>query len=222
MTHKKDNKNKDIIGWGAVYRSYGIKDGIKDAIIPFLISIILILGALVFCLDTLNVLIKVIDISLSVLPAIISLLLAAYAIVLTLFWSEYGKRIRQYKNGRSLLSNLNASFAAILLMIIGLIVCIVFQSIISFDIDVAPIALANVVNLASLFLVLFILCLSIYSLKDITINIFNLGQVTPLFDEEEDAKQQDNKTKIENKAKNDRTNKVTRKNNKGENSINKN
>lgn len=214
MRHKKDSKNRDIIGWGAVFRSYGIKDGIKDTVIPFLISFVLILGNLIFCLDTLNVLKKIIDISLSVLPAIISLLLAAYAIVLTLFWSEYGKRIRQYKNGKSLLSSLNASFAAILLlMIIGLIICIVFQSIISFDIGIISIDLANVVNIFALFLVLFVLCLSIYSLKDITINIFNLGQVTPLFDEEEDSNQRNGKAKKENEPKED--------NNKEKNNISK-
>lgn len=183
---QKEKEKKEIIGWDAVFCSYKKADTLKDSLIPFVFSLVTILIVLMFSLNTYNVLAKITDVSLNVLPAIISLLLAAYAIILTLFWSEYGKRIRKYDSGKKLLVNLNSSFAAIILfMIIGLLISLLFQVIISMEIELQPFFVVNLINVVGIFIVVFVLAFSIYSLKDITINIFNLGQVTPFFDEDE-------------------------------------
>lgn len=190
-------QQKNNIGWGAVFLSYKGKDTFKDCLIPIIFSLAILVIILIFSFDTFSVLNKVVDISLNILPAVVSLLLAAYAIVLTLFWSEYGKRIRKYENGKQLLTNLNSSFAAIILyMIIGLLIDLALHIIISMEIELSSIFFANLFNLISVFIVVLVLSFSIYSLKDITINIFNLGQITPLFDDIENKKDEENKDKM--------------------------
>lgn len=181
MQEKKNNN--ELIGWKAVFHSYNIIDAFKDWLIPLILSLITIVFVYIFTPDTYKVLSEILEISLNILPAIVSLLLAAYAIVLTLFWSEYGKSIRRYENGRKLLMNLNSSFAAIILfMIVGLIISVLLQVIISLEIVSESMIIYNIANLIGIFIIVSILFLSIFSLKDITINIFGLGQITSIFD----------------------------------------
>lgn len=182
---KDRKKENDTTGWKTVFRLYNGKDAFKDWIIPIFLSLITVVVVYIFTPDTYKVLTKIVDISLSILPAIVSLLLAAYAIVLTVFWSEYGKSIRRYENGRKLLMNLNSSFAAIILfMIVGLIISVLLQVIISIEIISYSMSIFKIANLTGIFLIVFILFLSIFSLKDITINIFGLGQITSIFDDD--------------------------------------
>jgi len=112
------------------------------------------------------------------------LLLAGYAIVLTLFWSDYGKNIRKYQTGQKLLKNINSSYAAtILIMVIVLIFTFVLDIIINLGIETS-VMVSNWVNGLTIFFITTLLIYSVWLLKDITINIYNLGQSTSFFDNE--------------------------------------
>lgn len=182
---QKKKNNNELIGWNAVFRSYNGKDTLKDGLVSLILSLIIVAVIYLLSLDSYKILYKIVDISLNILPAIVSLLLAAYAIVLTLFWSDYGKKIRRFENGRKLLTNINSSFAAIIFfMIVGLLLGLMFQIIISMEIKLQSLLIANIANLFGIFAMVFILFFSIYSLKDITVNIFGLGQITTIFDDD--------------------------------------
>jgi hypothetical protein len=120
--------------------------------------------------------------TLSILPDILALLLAEYAIVLTLFWSDYGKNIRKYSVGRQLLKNINSSYAAtIRIMVIALLFSFVLDIIMDLEIEISDV-LSKWINNMTLFIVTTLLIYSIWLLKDITINIYNLGQTSSFFD----------------------------------------
>ena len=93
---KEKKNNNGLTGWKAVFQSYKGKDTFKDSLVPLFVSLIIVATILILSLNTYQILSKIVEISLNILPSIVSLLLAAYAIVLTLFWSEYGKQIRRF------------------------------------------------------------------------------------------------------------------------------
>lgn len=180
----QNNKSKDESGWKKVSKFYAAKDFLKDSLIPAVISGLITVWVLTGFSDTFEILNNILNLSLEILPVILSLLIASYAIVLTIYWSDYGKKIRKIEVGKKLLSNLNSGFAAILMiMILGLLVCIVVQVVIWADLNTNSYLVAQAVNSIALFFILFILCFSVYSLKDIIANIFNLGETMTHFDD---------------------------------------
>jgi len=103
---------------------------------------------------------------------------------LTVFWSDYGKNIRKYEEGKQLLHNINSSYAAtIFIMVITLLLNLVIDLITSFEVVISS-AISRYVNATTIFFLLTLLIFSIWLLKDIAINIFNLGQTSSLFDNE--------------------------------------
>jgi hypothetical protein len=177
------NKNSDNInGWKSVFASYTMSDALKDCKYPIFISLFLTIIIVVNSSDIFVSLDKIVSGTLSILPDILALLLAGYAIVLTLFWSDYGKNIRKYPAGRQLLKNINSSYAAtVLIMVIALLFSFVLDIIMDLEIEVSDV-LSKWINNMVIFIVTTLLIYSIWLLKDITINIYNLGQTSSFFD----------------------------------------
>lgn len=187
MTKKTKN---EILGWTIVSKLYSLKDICKDGIIPLIIALslecVIVVAAIFIPLDLYIILDKVTTMIISILPMILALLLAGYTIVLTLFWSEYGKKIRKYKSGKQLLQNINAAFAGtIRIMVFELIFAISIAIILSLKIPAYNYIIAFISNATLLFVSIIALIFSIWSLKDITINIFNLGQILPKFEDDD-------------------------------------
>jgi hypothetical protein len=171
-----------IFGWKSVFVNYKISDILKDCKYPICIAAFLTIIIVVHSSNFFISLAKIVSISLSILPNIIALLLAGYAIILTLWWSEYGKNIRKYPKGIELLQNINSSYAAtILFMAIALLFSFVLDIIISLEISVVK-TTSKWINGITIFLISTLLIYSIWLLKDITINIYNLGQASSFFD----------------------------------------
>ena len=179
-----NNNNRNIFGWKSIFENYTFKDAFKDCIYPSCMSLILTLLITFSSPDIFVSLQKIITWSISIIPNILVLLLAGYAIVLTVSWSDYGKSIRKYEAGKRLLYNINSSYAAaILIMVITLLLNLTIDLIASFEV-VVPVAISKYVNLITVFFLITLLIFSIWLLKDIAINIFNLGQTSSLFDNE--------------------------------------
>jgi hypothetical protein len=178
MSENSDNIN----GWKSVFANYTISDVLKDCKYPILLSLFLTIIVIINSSDIFVSLEKIVSKTISILPDILALLLARYAIVLTSFWSDYGKNIRKYSTGRQLLKNINSSYAAtIFIMVIALLFNFVLDIIISLEIETSVI-LSRWINSITIFTVTTLLIYSIWLLKDITINIYNLGQTSSLFD----------------------------------------
>ena len=181
-----NNDNKNIFGWKSVFKNYTLWDVLKDCKYPSYISLILTLIIAFTSSDIFVSLQKIISWSIGIIPNVLALLLAGYAIVLTVFWSDYGKNIRKYEAGKRLLNNINSSYAAtIFIMVITLLLNLVIDLIASFEV-VVPIAISKYANLITVFFLITFLIFSIWLLKDIAINIFNLGQASSIFDNEID------------------------------------
>jgi hypothetical protein len=187
------NNDRNIFGWKSVFKNYTLLDALKDCKYPSCISLTLTLMIIFSSSDIFVSLQKIILWSIGIIPNILALLLAGYAIVLTVFWSDYGKNIRKYETGRRLLNNINSSYAAtILIMVITLLLNLSIDLITSFEI-VAPVRISKSVNVTAIFFVITLLIFSIWLLKDIAINIFNLGQTSSIFDNEiDEAKEKEN------------------------------
>ena len=80
-------KRHSIFGWDSVFRSYTNYDLIKDSIFPVLAAVTITVISYLGEKDMLVELFKVITIGLSVVPVMLSILLAAYAILMSMYWS---------------------------------------------------------------------------------------------------------------------------------------
>ena len=186
QNNRMNNNNINIFGWKSVFKNYTRWDTLKDFKYPLLISLFLTLLIAFFSSDIFFSLQKIISWSIGIIPNVLALLLAGYAIVLTVFWSDYGKNIRKYESGKHVLDNINSSYAAtILIMVITLLLNLVIDLIASLEVVVSLI-ISKYVNLITIFILMTLLTFSIWLLKDIAINIFNLGQASSIFNSEMD------------------------------------
>jgi uncharacterized membrane protein len=183
-----NDNSKNRFGWKIVFENYTIWDIFKDCKYPSCISLILTLMIFFASSNIFVSLQRIISWSIGIIPNVLALLLAGYAIVLTVFWSDYGKNIRKYKSGRKLLNNINSSYAATtLIMAITILLNLTIDLIASFEIS-ASVTISRCVNTMAIFFIITLLTFSIWLLKDITINIFNLGQASSIFDDETNDK----------------------------------
>jgi hypothetical protein len=94
---KKDSVN---IGWKSVFENYTILDILKDCKYPVCISSLLTIMIVIASSNIFISLAKIVAEIMIILPNVLALLLAGYAIVLTVFWSDYGKNIRKLNQGK--------------------------------------------------------------------------------------------------------------------------
>jgi hypothetical protein len=106
-------KKHSIFGWGSVFKSYTNHDLIKDSIFPLLAAVTITVISYLGEKDMLVELFKVITIGLSVVPVMLSILLAAYAILMSMYWSPICEKMKHNVKGNKLLNGLNSSFAAV-------------------------------------------------------------------------------------------------------------
>lgn len=166
-----------------IFDGYNFHDIVNDCIIPADIACILSFMVFYKSVDSLKILDEILTISLTILPIMATLLLTGYTIVLTLFWSEYGRAIRKYKAGKKLLSSLNSAFAAsIIIMLVSLGLNIVVSVCVNINLELPKYVYAHLVNSFAIFIILLTLFYSLLTLKDIIKNIFNLGQTAEHFD----------------------------------------
>ncbi|WP_321517444.1 hypothetical protein [uncultured Bacteroides sp.] len=169
-------KEKKDFGWPAALRDYSWSSIVEDSIIPLIFSIILLVIMLWLKIDLYKALSSIVNLSLQIVPIMLSLLLAGYAILLTLYATNFMKEIKNM-GGTYLFTQINASFAiAIFVMVIGVFVNVTSSFIISLNIKSPSYINEDVINGSLFIIIMFLLVFSIRIIKDVTVNIYNLGK----------------------------------------------
>lgn len=163
-------------GWPSAFSHYTMSDVLKDSIIPVIIA--LVITAIIFIgeKDIITTIEKVSGIGLNITPAMVALILAAYTILITMYWAPICDKIKlDEKAGLPLLKGLNASFAiTIRIATIGIVFLLATNSIGTISIPISA-NIANYLNTFILFLTLYFIVFPICMLIDIAINIYNIA-----------------------------------------------
>jgi len=175
MESTSHNRSRGF-GVKSMISSYSIKDLVKDAFFPVIVSLILLKLFYDSAEDTYSLVCKVVEISLTIIPAMIALMLTAYVFVMSFL---FGKNIVSFmKNpqaGEDMFHKINASFGiSILLNVTSIIIFYIIYSVAQVNIQVEY---ADMVNYFVLFVVTFLVLLSIVMQIGIVIDLFNCGQV---------------------------------------------
>jgi hypothetical protein len=175
-----ENDRNVRIGWKGVFSNYTVFLILQDCMWPVVCAAMVII---ILCIspDVNNRLVfeKVISSSITVLPCILSLLIASYSIFLSTFQSRLGKNTIKHEAGKKIYKSLNASFAGtIFFIIVTLFINLILNAVKdAFKIDVLFTVLV--------FILLVMLFYSIWILKAITINIYNLGHISLVLTDQE-------------------------------------
>ncbi len=167
-----------IFGWKSAFRSYTIRDLIKDSLYPASIAIAIMLLSYFSGKDMAEELIKIVTVGLSVTPVMMSILLAAYAILMSMYWSPICEKMKHSGKGNKLLNELNSSFAvAIRVICLGVLYLLIISSvgIVNIPFEVVNPNIANALFFA---VALYFMLFSIWIIKDIAINIYNFASFT--------------------------------------------
>lgn len=181
--NNKDSNN--YFGWKNVNKNYTLCDFIVDSLIPVFISLVITFFLGYSDVSMLDMIIYVTSTGISVIPVMLSLLLSAYAILMTMYWGSIGKELQKNKeNGIPLLKGLNASFAkAIYIMVISILFILIVSYVSRLELSVFnQIINAFYVNMIVFFLLVYLIFFSVWIIKDIVINIYNIGQFSLHFD----------------------------------------
>lgn len=156
--------------------SYSVMDFAKDAIFPLVTSLVLLGLCCYYVEDTYALVCKVVEISLTIIPAMIALMLTAYVFVMSfLFGKDTVSSIKNPQKGEELLYSINASFGISLLVNVSAVI-IFFVIFIVAQIKIT-VEYADTINYIVLFVVSFLVLLSIVMQIGIVIDLFSCGQV---------------------------------------------
>lgn len=170
----KNSKLKKF-GWSAVRQSYGYCDLCKDSWFPLLLSLIITFIRRNENADMLDALHKIAGLGLTVVPVMLTLLLAAYAILMTMYWNPICEKMKSNEHGIKLLKGLNASFAvAIRVIALGVLYLFIINSVDTIHIQMTK-SICDLTNSIYYFIALYFIFFSICILKDIVINIYNIA-----------------------------------------------
>jgi hypothetical protein len=174
------HKSNSIFGWKNVLYNYGWKGILLDSILPIVISSLLCTTMNWKGADTLLQLKHLVEIGISIVPAMVALILTAYTVMLAFIIGDKFVSIKETKEGKKLIQDLNSSFAACLFVsTISIIAMIIISSIANMDIEIKE---PNIVNYPAYFFVCYLLVYSVSILIGIVIDIFNSGQTSMLED----------------------------------------
>lgn len=169
--------NNKIFGWPAAIQDYSWSSILEDSFIPLIISVTLLFIILYEKIEIYLALSSIVSLSLQIIPIMLSLILAGYAIILTLYTSTAILDVKKSKVGNNLLIKINASFPmAIIIMILGIFASLVSSFILSLKIKSPAFISEDFINSVAFVLIMFLLVFSIRIIKDVTINIYNLGK----------------------------------------------
>lgn len=184
-------KGYSIFGWKSAFRSYTKRDLAKDSLFPVIIAILITLLSY-FCGKNMVVeLFKIVNVGLSVTPAMMSILLAAYAILMSMYWSPICEKMKHSEKGNKLLNEINSSFAiAIKVICLGVLYLLLISSIgiVNLPFEIMN---PNIVNALLFAIALYFMLFSIWIIKDIALNIYNLAS----FNVNTEIKEKPNKEK---------------------------
>lgn len=106
---------KNMFGKFGIAKTYGWCDFFKDAIFPFVFSLVSCIVVACSCDEYKIIVDKVASLSVAILPSYIGLLVAAYTILLSMMTTDTAKKLSEIEtkklNGKDLLRKMNSDFA---------------------------------------------------------------------------------------------------------------
>lgn len=177
--------DKCKVGWDGVFKSYP-KDNLCKSAIKSVIATILTLFVVLLFSEVYATIVNALQFIVTTLPTILGFTLAALALFFSVAINLSGLFHRSESDEPSLFQVVQSTFAVIILV---MVLTLGFSYIISITINNSvevPSQLAFITNMVTLFLMIFSLFYTLFSILDVTINLFNLGQyIQSLFDEEQ-------------------------------------
>lgn len=168
-------------GWGGVFTIYPLRKLGKGGIFP---AVFLLISIIIYCLgdnrEPIALMKKVAEIITNGFPSIIGFVLTGYALIIGFSGTELVGKMACVKvdDGHSYFEVVSSIFAVVLGFVVStyIVACIVtlvieLQIPWPFELDCA-----HCFNTVSLFVFLFLFYYSIFSLLDIIVNVFNIGQ----------------------------------------------
>ena len=138
-------------------------------------------------------------------PSIVGFVLSGYALLIGFSNSELIQKLSKRKNENkpALFQKINATFAMMLLMLVvtllfSFVVSIVMEANVSGFLFLS--GYENIINTATLYIFLFIIFYSLFSLLDVVMNIFNFGQFAFVINDLKNKEVQQNKDSVEGQS----------------------
>lgn len=174
------NKRKSLFGWSNVFYNYSLLDFAKDAWMPFLIALVLLVIAILNHTDMYVQVERMLDLGISIIPSMVALIVAAYTIMLSFILSDKVSSIKNKEGGADFIQSINSGFAfCLLISILTIIMMALAKGICNMEVEVEP-TLAVIINNVVYFLFSFLLVYSVFILIGIVIDIYNSGQTALL------------------------------------------
>lgn len=167
---------KNNFGLRGILHHYSLLDYLKDIILPFLFSFIVMIFAIYKKCNSYGLLVNIIEMALNIIPALFSLLLTAYLFLLTFLQTDKLKVLFDSNDGKKLLLQLNSSFAlCVLVAAISLAVSLVIYVVIKLGFSSS---IADYINYCAVFFILLQLSFLVKIQLGIVIDLYNCGQAT--------------------------------------------
>lgn len=178
-------RDKCNVGWAGVFKSYPKTNLCKSAIKSVIATILILFVVLLFS-EVYATIENTLQFIVTTLPTILGFTLAALALFFSVAINFSGLFHRSESDEPSLFQVVQSTFAVIVLvMVLTLGFSYIISIIINNSVDV-PRQLAFITNTTTLFLMIFLLFYTLFSILDVIINLFNLGQyIQSLFDKEQ-------------------------------------
>ena len=174
------NKRKSLFGWSNVFYNYSLLDFAKDAWMPFLIALVLLVIAILNHTDMYVQVERMLDLGISIIPSMVALIVAAYTIMLSFILSDKVSSIKNKEGGADFIQSINSGFAfCLLISILTIIMMALAKGICNMEVEVEP-TLAVIINNVVYFLFSFLLVYLVFILIGIVIDIYNSGQTALL------------------------------------------
>lgn len=184
MFRKIVKPKKDVsFGWRAVFRGYTLRDWMKDSILPSIAAIVVFSLVIFSDVDVFEILKVVVRYATEILSSLVGFVLAAYAILLSLMASDKMQKFLSSDSGNKLATQLNGSFAAILMFsVCGLTYFFAFEIIAELNFHCSC---ADLINYSALLIAVYVVFFIFYTLVNIIVDLYNCGQVFPTFQEKD-------------------------------------
>lgn len=161
-------------GWRAVFKGYTLKDFLKDSIIPFVVSLLIITCTLFLKVDPYYMVNRIAEIGLSVIPLVLSLVIAAYVLFISAIMSQGLASMKKQAQGLKTLHSINSGFAACILTFVVASILFVVISIVSNNSNSSP--YADIINYVISFVEIFLVIFAFRWLTDIVEDMFNMAE----------------------------------------------
>lgn len=165
-------------GWSAVFQCYTLHNLRRSVVWPLIITLLVVLCSMASTESPTILIDAVATLSLTIAPTVLGFTLAGYALMMGMSGSKVMQPILDGEKP-TLFQKLNSTFAIVLgASFITTLVCVFIKIGMSFVgyLGALNYNLKICIKAFTLFSLVFLLIYTIFSIKDITINIFNFGQ----------------------------------------------